>query len=140
MSLFSTSTTADRSLLRRERSAKDPSSPRTDHVEAERSLPRHLLVSLAGITTDVACLQQQCGDDPRLQTSLEMILDRLDGLVDSIYERTSDPAAPSAHRAGPDFSGSGSDVRGLVPGDVAAATSTTRPVTRIGHTPPGRPA
>jgi hypothetical protein len=140
MSLFSTSTTADRSLLRRDRSAKDSGSPRTDHVETELSLPRHLLVSLAGITTDVNRLQQQYGDDTRLHTSLEVILGRLDGLVDSIYERVSGPAAPSMHGAGPDFSEPGSDVRELVSDDVTAATNPTRPATRIERTPPDLPA
>jgi hypothetical protein len=95
---FTTVKAADRFPLHRDRSAEDP--PPTKHLETDASLPRHLLVSLAGITAEVTSLQQRCVDAPDLHASIERIVGRLDGLVDSIYQRAADPLAPSVHRSG----------------------------------------
>jgi hypothetical protein len=100
MSFFSTIRSADRSPLLRDRSVEDLAPPATERVDGGASLPRHLLVSLAGITADVTSLQQRCVDAPLLQAALERILGRLDGLVDSIYQHAADPVAPSVHRPG----------------------------------------
>ena len=69
-------------------------------VATEPSLPRHLLVSLAGITADVTALQQRSADATQTQAALGVILRKLDRLVDSIYERAASPVAPSLHRPG----------------------------------------
>jgi hypothetical protein len=77
MALFSTIRSTERSLLRRDRSSEDPRSPQAahvehvEHVEADFSLPRHLLVSLAGITADVTTLQQGCDDAAQVQVALD---------------------------------------------------------------------
>lgn len=95
MSLYTTIRSSHRSPLHRDRPTDDPRSPTTAPVETASSLPRHLLVSLAGITADITSLQQRSVDTPQLHATLERILGRLDGLVDSIYQRAADPAAPS---------------------------------------------
>ncbi len=101
MSLFSTIRSADRpSPLHRDRSAELPRSPTSACVAEKRSLPRHLLVSLAGITAEISSLQPRCADLPQLRADLGGVLDRLDGLVDSIYACTADPAAPGLPRSG----------------------------------------
>jgi hypothetical protein len=133
MSLFSTSI-ADRLRLPLSRSAEDPSTPLT-----ESSLPRHLLVALAGITTNVTSLQQHCVDDPYLHTSLESILCRLDDLVGGIYERAADPAPRCAHRAGP-AAGSLSDALAAEPVAVTDATQPTGSLAGVDQTLPGRPS
>ena len=87
MSLFATVRSTDRSSVHRERSAEvvgpSPSGP------VEASLPRHLLVSLAGITADVTTLRQRAVDTPQVHAALATILGRLDDLVDSISRRHS---------------------------------------------------
>lgn len=90
---------ADRPSLRRDRSAEAPSPLTTSPVAAEPALPRHLLVSLAGITADITSLQPRCADTPQLQAALGAVLDRLDDLVDSVYERAAEPAVASLHRS-----------------------------------------
>ena len=97
---FSTIRSADRSSLHRDRSAEAPWLPTTERVAAAPSLPRHLLVSLAGITADITSLQPRCVDAPQLHAALGAVLGRLDGLVDDIYECAANPAAPSLHRSG----------------------------------------
>lgn len=139
MSLFSTIRAADRSRLHRDRSAGDPRSPLSEHVETEVSLPRHLLVSLAGITADVTSLQQHCVDTPQLDAALETILGRLDGLVDSIYRHAANPAAPSVHRSGL-AAGSLSDALADVPVDFADASNVARPPDRVERSLPGPPS
>ncbi len=98
MSLFATIRSTDRSSLDRERSADVVEPSPSEPVEA--SLPRHLLVSLAGITADVTSLQHAHAEEPQLHAALGTILRRLDGLVDSIYQRSAHRAASSVHRAG----------------------------------------
>ena len=131
MALFSTIRSTELSSLRRDRSVEDPGAPQAAHleqVEAEFSLPRHLLVSLAGITADVTSLQQRCDDAAQVQVALGTILGRLDYLVDSIYQRAAHPAAPSMHRAAI-AAASPSEVFAEMPGDVAGATDLAGPAT-----------
>lgn len=77
MSLFSTVRSPDHSRLPRDRSVEVPRASLTEDVEEQFSLPRHLLVSLAGITADAASLQERCVDTPQLHAALGRILDRL---------------------------------------------------------------
>jgi hypothetical protein len=126
VALFSTIRSTERSLLRRDRSSEDPRSPQAAHVEADFSLPRHLLVSLAGITADVTKLQQRCDDAAQVQVALETILGRLDYLVDSIYQRAAHPTAPSMHRAGL-TAVSPSEVSAAMPVDLAEPDGVARP-------------
>lgn len=129
MALFSTIRSTERSSLRRDRSVEDPGAPQAahlEHAEAEFSLPRHLLVSLAGITADVTSLQQRCDDAAQVQVALGTILGRLDDLVDSIYQQAAHPAAPSMHRAGL-TAASPSDVFAAMPVDLADADNVARP-------------
>jgi hypothetical protein len=132
MSFFSSIRSADRSTLRRDRSVEDPSSQPPDDLEPGFSLPRHLLVSLAGITADVTALQQRCGDAPELEVSLERLLGKLDGLVDSIYEHVADPAAFSLHRSGL-AARSPSDALSAVPVGPADARHVARSPGRAGR-------
>ena len=145
MSLFSTIRAADRSRLHCERSVEDPRPPLSEQVEAQLSLPRHLLLALAGITADVTSLRERCGDAPELQAPLAAILGRLDGLVDSIYQRAADPTAPSVHRSGLaagslSAAGSPSDALADVPADFASVTIVARPPTRVERPLPGHPS
>jgi hypothetical protein len=129
VALFSTIRSTERSLLRRDRSSEDPRSPQAahvEHVEADFSLPRHLLVSLAGITADVTKLQQRCDDAAQVQVALDTILGRLDYLVDSIYQRAAHPTAPSMHRAGL-TAVSPSEVSAAMPVDLAEPDGVARP-------------
>lgn len=135
--MISTIKSADRSPLHCDRSVEDPRSPLPQHVAAEHSLPRHLLVSLAGITAEVTSLQQRCVDTPQLHASLATILGRLDGLVDSIYQHAADPGAPNVHGAAGLAVGSPSEARADAPVDVADATNLTRSPTRVDHALPG---
>ena len=66
-------------------------SPPAQHGEAALPLPRHVLVALAGIAADVTSLRQRFVDDAQLHDPLDNILGRIDGLVDSIYDRAADP-------------------------------------------------
>ena len=70
--------------------AAGPQAPRGRATEPV--LPRHVLVSLAAIIAEVSSVRQRLLDgpadlDPQLPASLESVLGRLDGLVDSIYGR-----------------------------------------------------
>ena len=99
MSLFATIRSADRWSLQHQRPVVDQGPRPAEHLTVEASLPRHLLVSLAGITADVTTLQHARTEDPQLHAALGTILSRLDGLVDSVYtgavvRRT--PGAPGA--------------------------------------------
>jgi hypothetical protein len=94
MSLFSTIRSAERTSLPVEQPLHVPTSTLTGLAAAEPSLPRHLLVSLAGIIADTTSAQQRCVDTPQLHADLGEILLKLDGLVDSVYERV---VAPSHH-------------------------------------------
>ena len=139
MALFSTIKSTDRSLLRRDRSIEDPRSPQAahlEHAEADFSLPRHLLVSLAGITADVTSLQQRCDDAAQVQVALSTILGRLDYLVDSIYQQAAHPAAPNVHRAGL-TAASPSDVLAAMPVDLADADNVARPPNGAARPLPG---
>ena len=91
------------------------SSSPTRQVEAEVPLPRHLLVTLAAIAADVTSLRHRFVDDPQLHEALDRILGRLDGLVDSIYERDADSRAHPS----PASSGHGS----AITADPAAAVA-----------------
>lgn len=86
--------------LRRARPAAAASFLAGEAVATEPSLPRHLLVSLAGITADVTALQQRSADATQTQAALGAILRKLDRLVDSIYERAASPVAPSLQHPG----------------------------------------
>lgn len=129
MSLYTTRREAGRSPPRLDGSAEGLQPRPTERDETEASLPRHLLVSLAGITADAASLQERCVDTPELHADLGGILDRLDGLVDSIYQRAADPVAPSVHRSGP-AADPRSDALAELPADVADVGSTAPSPTR----------
>lgn len=90
VSLFSTIRSVDRPTFPLDRTAEVPRPSLAKEIEEPFSLPRHLLVSLAGITADVTSLQERCVDTPDLHVALGRMLDRLDGLVDSIYGRAQD--------------------------------------------------
>lgn len=106
MSLISSLRSGPRPSLNQDRAGDVHTSPPTGHVDAAVPLPRHLLVALAGIAADVTSLQQRCVDDPQLHEPLEMILGRLGGLVECIYERSADGGAPLADAS----SGNGSAI------------------------------
>ncbi|CAN5482129.1 hypothetical protein BH23ACT6_BH23ACT6_27670 [soil metagenome] len=130
MSLFSTIWSADRSALPRDRSVEVPKASLTEDVEAQLPLPRHLLVALAGITADAASVQDRCVDDPQLHAALGRILGRLDGLVDSIYQRSAHPAAPGVRRSGL-ATGSASHALPESQGESADASNDARLPTRV---------
>ena len=125
MSLFSTIRSADRVQLRRDRSVEDPTPPLVGPVEAGVSLPRHLLVSLAGITAEITTLQQRCAGTPHLHAPLAAILGRLDGLADDIYEHAVAPTAPHTRHVGLAV-GPPSDGPFVVPVDITDAGSVAR--------------
>ncbi|MCC5949711.1 MAG: hypothetical protein JJT89_14765 [Nitriliruptoraceae bacterium] len=93
MPSFSTARPSSRFSRFRERAVPDALPPSVEPL-AELPLPRHLLVSLAGIAADVSSLQQRWTDTPDLHTSLETIQGRIDLLVDLIYDRAATPGAP----------------------------------------------
>jgi hypothetical protein len=135
MAVFSTIRSTEPSLLRRDRSVEDPRSSQAAHVEhgeAGFSLPRHLLVSLAGITADVISLQQRGDDAAQVQVALGTILGRLDYLVDSIYQQAANPAAPNVHPAGL-TAASPSEVLAAMPVDLADADNVARPPNGVAH-------
>jgi hypothetical protein len=140
MALFSTIRSTERSRPRRNRSIEDPRSPQAahaEHVKADFSLPRHLLISLAGITADVTSLQQRCDDDAQVQVALGTILGRLDYLVDSIYQQAAaHPAAPNVHPAGL-TAASPSEVFASMPVDLADADTVARPLNGVARPLPG---
>lgn len=84
------SSTGSRARSLQDRSGGTSTSPPTRQVEAAVPLPRHLLVALAGISADVTSLRQRHADDPQLHEPLDRILDSIDGLVDSVYDRATD--------------------------------------------------
>lgn len=91
---------ADSPSLHRARPAAAAGFLAGEGVATEASLPRHLLVSLAGITADVTALQQRSADATQTQAALGVIRRKLDRLVDSIYERAAGPVAASLHHPG----------------------------------------
>jgi len=124
MSLFSTTRLADRSPQHDARFAAKPGPLPTEQFEAAPALPRHLLVSLAGIIADVTSLQRICEDAPDLQTGLETMLTRLDGLVDSIYEAAANPN--SARRQRPDLAAAFSSAAPSVLSQFRDASTTAK--------------
>ena len=114
-------------------------SPLTHPTATEPPLPRHLLVSLAGVTADITSLQQRTVDTPQLHATLERILGRLDGLVDSNYQRAADPAAPSVRRP-PLAADSLAHVPAEMPAPLAPASHVARPPTPAEPSLPGDPS
>jgi hypothetical protein len=86
MSSFSTISSADAGSPQRDESAV-PARAAPTHIAppAVVSLPRYLLVSLAGITAEVEVLGKRCAAAEEDRAAIQTIIGRLDGLVDSIY-------------------------------------------------------